>query len=95
MEETDFNKLCKLCRIFVSEPDKKNLLNSIESVLSYVEQLDEVNTEGVAPCYTVHETLKNVMRDDIPEAPLSRELFLADAPSHVGGMIKVPPVLKQ
>jgi aspartyl-tRNA(Asn)/glutamyl-tRNA(Gln) amidotransferase subunit C len=95
MDANDFNKLCKLCRISVSEQDRPKLMSSIESVLSYVELLDEVHTEGVEPCFTVHETLKNVMRDDVPEAPLSRDLFLADAPSHVGGMIRVPPVLKQ
>jgi aspartyl-tRNA(Asn)/glutamyl-tRNA(Gln) amidotransferase subunit C len=93
MEENDFIKLCRLCRISVTEEEKKKLLKSIKDVLEYVEQLDEVDTEGVAPCFTVHETLKSVMREDIPEAPLARDLFLADAPSHVGGMIRVPPVL--
>lgn len=95
MEENDFNKLCRLCRISVTDEEKKTLMSSVESVLKYVKLLEEVSTDGVAPCYTVHETLKNVMREDIPEAPLSRDLFLADAPSHVGGMIRVPPVLKQ
>jgi aspartyl-tRNA(Asn)/glutamyl-tRNA(Gln) amidotransferase subunit C len=95
MEEEDFSKLCRLCRISVTEEEKKKFLKSIGDVLAYVDQLNEVKTEGVAPCYTVHETVRSVMRDDIPEAPLSRDLFLADAPSHVGGMIRVPPVLKQ
>ncbi|MGD0664387.1 MAG: Asp-tRNA(Asn)/Glu-tRNA(Gln) amidotransferase subunit GatC [Rhabdochlamydiaceae bacterium] len=95
MEENEFTKLCRLCRISVTDDEKKKLLKSVEAVLAYAEQLDEVDTEGVSPCFTVHETLKNVLRDDVPEAPLSRELFLADAPSHVGGMIRVPPVLKQ
>ncbi len=95
MEEEDFNKLCRLCRISVTEEEKKKLLKSIEDVLKYIELLSEVETDGVRTCYTVQETLKSVMRDDVPEAPLSRDLFLADAPSHVGGMIRVPPVLKQ
>ena len=95
MEEKDFIKLCRLCRISVSEKEKPKLMSNISSILEYVEQLDEVDTEGVSPCFTVHETLKNVMREDTPEPPLSRDLFLADAPSHVGGMIRVPPVLKQ
>jgi aspartyl-tRNA(Asn)/glutamyl-tRNA(Gln) amidotransferase subunit C len=95
MEEDDFNKLCRLCRISTTEDEKKKLLKSIQDVLKYVKQLDEVDTEGVAPCFTVQETLKSVMRDDTPEAPMPRDLFLADSPSHVGGMIRVPPVLKQ
>ncbi len=95
MEEEDFNKLCRLCRISVTPEEKAKLLSSIEDILKYIELLGEVETDGVRTCYNVQETLKSVMRDDIPEAPLSRELFLADAPSHVGGMIRVPPVLKQ
>ncbi|MBI3236171.1 MAG: aspartyl/glutamyl-tRNA amidotransferase subunit C [Chlamydiales bacterium] len=38
--------------------------------------------------------LRNVMRKDEVGTPLSREEFLANAPSHVGGMVRVPPVIK-
>lgn len=95
MEASDFNKLCRLCRISATEEEKEKFLASIGDILAYTKQLDEIDTEGVSPCFTVHETLRSVMRIDEPEAPLSRDLFLANAPSHVGGMIRVPPVLKQ
>ena len=95
MKEDDFNKLSHLCRIFCTEEEKKAFLKSLDNVLIYIEQLQEVDTEGVEACYTVLETLPNVMREDLPEAPLSRDLFLANAPAQVGGMVKVPPVLKQ
>jgi len=95
MEESDFNKLSRLCRISCTEEEKKKFTKSIEDILSYVEQLQEVDTEGVPPCLTVLETLTNKLREDIPEEPLSRDLFLANAPSQVGGMIRVPPVFKQ
>lgn len=95
MKEDDLNKLSRLCRISVTEEEKKDFLKSLDNVISYIAQLDDVDTEGVEPCFTVHEALKTVMRDDVPEAPLSRDLFLANAPSHVGGMIRVPPVFKQ
>src|ERR1700690_2426273 len=95
MEEDDFNKLSRLCRISCSEEEKKSLAKSIKAILVYIEQLQEVDTEGVAPCFTVLETLTNKMREDIPEEPLSRELFLENAPSHTGGMVRIPPVFKQ
>jgi aspartyl-tRNA(Asn)/glutamyl-tRNA(Gln) amidotransferase subunit C len=95
MEESDFNKLSRLCRISCTEEEKKNFLKSIEDILSYVDQLQEVDTEGVPPCLTVLETLTNKLREDTPEEPLSRDLFLVNAPSQVGGMVRVPPVLKQ
>jgi len=95
MEESDFNKLSRLCRISCTEEEKKNFLKSIEDILAYVDQLQEVDTEGVPPCLTVLETLTNKLREDTPEEPLSRDLFLVNAPSQVGGMVRVPPVLKQ
>jgi Asp-tRNA(Asn)/Glu-tRNA(Gln) amidotransferase C subunit len=38
--------------------------------------------------------LKSVVRDDEPKDLLPREQFLSNAPDQVGGMIRVPPVLK-
>ena len=39
--------------------------------------------------------MANVTREDVVGELLNREAFLANAPSHVGGMIRVPPVIKQ
>lgn len=94
MEEAEFNKLSRLCRISCTEEEKKNFLSSLGNILSYIQMLQEIETEGVAPCYTVHETLTNVMREDIPEEPLSRDQFLANTTEHIGGMVRIPPVLK-
>jgi aspartyl-tRNA(Asn)/glutamyl-tRNA(Gln) amidotransferase subunit C len=94
MEEKEFSKLAKLCRISCSESEKTTFLTSLESVLRYVETLNEIPTEGVPPCHTVLETLSNVMREDQPEIALSQEEFLSNAPAHTGGMVRVPNVLK-
>jgi aspartyl-tRNA(Asn)/glutamyl-tRNA(Gln) amidotransferase subunit C len=93
-EEKDFLKLTKLCRIDCTEEEKKKLLHSLQDILAYIDQLKEVDTEGVNPCNHVIETINNVMREDVVGELLSRELFLANAPAHVGGMIRVPPVIK-
>lgn len=64
-------------------------------VLEYVSLLDEVNTDDVKPCtYVLKEMLQNTMRDDRIDQVLPRETFLANAPDQIGGMIRVPPVLK-
>jgi aspartyl-tRNA(Asn)/glutamyl-tRNA(Gln) amidotransferase subunit C len=93
-DENELNKLAKLCRIECTEEEKKAIHSQITGILKYIELLDEADTTGVEPCYTVLETLTNVMREDVVEETLSRELFLANAPAHVGGMIGVPPIIK-
>ncbi|MES2121182.1 MAG: Asp-tRNA(Asn)/Glu-tRNA(Gln) amidotransferase subunit GatC [Chlamydiota bacterium] len=94
LDEKELEKLIHLCRIDCTEEEKKNLHAHLANVLKYVEQLSSVDTEGVEPCYRVNETSSTVTRKDVPGNLLSRERFLANAPSHVGGMIRVPPVIK-
>lgn len=57
--------------------------------------MKEVDTEGVEVCNHVSETVSNVMREDDIGETLPRETFLENSPSHVGGMIRVPTVIKK
>lgn len=93
-DETELDKLANLCQIECSPEEKKALCQHISRVLDYMTQLGTVNTAGVAPCFTVLEGLTNVLQEDVVSATLSREDFLSNAPAHVGGMIRTPPVMK-
>jgi aspartyl-tRNA(Asn)/glutamyl-tRNA(Gln) amidotransferase subunit C len=95
MKEEDFNKLSCLCRIFCSTKEKQDFLKALEKILTYIKQLQEIDTSDTPPCYTVLEELSNVLRQDNPEQPMPRDLFLSNASDHISGMIRVPSVLKQ
>lgn len=86
--------LVKLCRIECSEEEQEALLHDLKKILDLFEQLQQVDTENVAPCNQVIEGMANVMRDDIVGEVMPREVFLSNAPSQIGGMIRVPPVIK-
>ncbi len=92
--ENELNTLTKLCRIACTEDEKKALYNHISKILEYIEQLDEVQTDGVEPCLHFSTALSSGMREDTVGKTLPREAFLANAPAHVGGMVRVPPVIK-
>lgn len=94
LTEQDFAKLTKLCRIECSEEEKTKLFSHVSRIVSYVAQLEELDTQDVAPCNHVIPTMANVMREDEVGETLSREAFLANAPLQIGGMIKVPSVIK-
>lgn len=97
MAELDKNtiaKLTKLCRIDCTEEEKEALLDSLKKILKYMDLLDEVDTENVPPCNHVLSDIVNVMREDTVGESMPRDKFLSNAPSQVGGMIRVPPVLK-
>jgi len=88
-------KISELCRIGCTEEEITSLLHDMEEILAYVEQLDEVNTDNVSPCNHVLKGMQNVMRDDVVKESMLRETFLANAPEHVSGLIKVPTVIKK
>jgi aspartyl-tRNA(Asn)/glutamyl-tRNA(Gln) amidotransferase subunit C len=93
-DEADLDKLANLCQIECSAEEKKALCQHISRVLDYMTQLGAVDTADVAPCFTVLDGLTNVLREDAVKTTLSREDFLSNAPAHVGGMIRTPPVMK-
>lgn len=93
LDKETIKKLTQLCRIDCTEEEQESLLVDLQKVLQYIEQLQEINTENVPPCNHVLEMV-NVMREDLVGEAMDRELFLANAPSHIGGMIRVPPVMK-
>lgn len=87
-------ELSRLARIKLTPEEEKTLNENIENILSYMDQIEEVDTEGVPTCTTVLPTTKNVFGDDEPSDFYDQEAFLNNAPDQVGGMIKVPPVME-
>ncbi|MBS3904240.1 MAG: Asp-tRNA(Asn)/Glu-tRNA(Gln) amidotransferase subunit GatC [Simkania sp.] len=94
LSEEDIEKLSHLCRIACTPEEKEKLRANLSKILGYVDQLKEIDTTGVPPCNSVLEGMTNPLREDESCDTMSREVFLANAPAHVGGMIRVPPVIK-
>lgn len=94
LNKESIKNLVKLSRIACSEEEQEALLRDLEKILSLFEQLEEIDTGHVTPCNQVLEGMANVTRDDIIGDVMPREAFLSNAPSQVGGMIRVPPVMK-
>ncbi|MBN1915290.1 MAG: Asp-tRNA(Asn)/Glu-tRNA(Gln) amidotransferase subunit GatC [Parachlamydiales bacterium] len=94
-DKKSLKNLERLCRIKCSEEEAPDLLQNLQKILSYVEQLNEVNTDNVSECYHILEDVPTTSsREDVVGTHLSRDVFLANAPEHIGGMIKVPTVIQ-
>ena len=68
------------------------MTDQLAQIVGYVDQLAEVDTEGVAPMAHAIE-LTNVFRGDHVAASLPRETALANAPHHDERGYLVPAVL--
>jgi len=90
------NHLKKLCRLDCSPEEGEEILSSLQKILDSMEELNEVNTDNVAPCNFVLRAMGGLkVREDLPGEVLPRDTFLSNCPDQVGGMVKVPPVLKE
>lgn len=86
--------LSELSRIYCTPEEQQAILKDLHAILNYFEVLQEIDTQSVPPCYMVLAELENVLREDEIGETLSRDDFLANAPSHTGGMVRVPSVIK-
>lgn len=93
LNKNSIQSLTELCRIKCTPDEESSLLADLESILSYVDTLQEIDTNNVPPCNHVLEGMSNVMREDIVGKTMPRELFLSNAPSHCNGLIRVPPAI--
>ncbi len=95
LDKEQIKYLTQLCRIDCNEDEQNDLLKDLGEILNYMEQLNDIDTSSVKPCYQVLEDVSNVMREDTIGDTMPREIFLANAPSQIGGLIRVPTVIKQ
>lgn len=85
--------ISKLARLSVSEEEKETFSTQLNSILSYMEKLNELDTKDVEPTSHV-VSLSNVMRDDVQRDSISREDALANAPDHTDKFYRVPKIIE-
>lgn len=92
LSEQDVLKVASLSRLKLSETEVDALGKQMESVLKYIDMLDELDTEGVEPMAHAIE-ISNVFREDQLKESLPREKALANAPQTDGSYFLVPAIL--
>ena len=81
-----------LARIELREEEKELFERQLSSILDYFAVLDELDTRDVEPTYHV-TGIRDVMREDEPEAGLSQVEALLNAPKTEKGYFKGPRML--
>ena len=85
--------IAKLARIAMSEGELERLVPELNAIIGWVEQLGEVNTEGVEPLTAVIDQ-KLRLRDDVVTDGNIRDDILANAPEAQHGFFAVPKVIE-
>ena len=92
LSDQEVRKLALLARLELSEEEVEHVRPQLESILGFVEQLSELDVEGVEPMTTALE-VDNRWRVDVVEAGLTNEQAMRNAPATDQGLFLVPPVL--
>ena len=96
MEVTDqlVDKLAHLSRLSFNDTEKVEIKKDLQSMIAFVEKLNELDTTGVEPLLHMGDAV-NVLRTDEVKGSISREEALLNAPIKDGQFFKVPKVIKK
>lgn len=82
-----------LARLSLSEEEEEKFVEQLNQILTYMDKLNELDTEGVEPLSHVLP-IRNVFKEDEVKGSLPREAALANAPAHEVDFYEVPKVIE-
>ena len=88
----EVQKVALLARLQLTDAELETMTNQLGSIVAYVQQLEELDTDEVEPMAHAAE-LVNVFADDEVRPSLPREQALANAPKRDNQCFRVPAVL--
>lgn len=94
--EADIAKVAQLAHLELGEAELKTFVPQITEIITYVEQLNELDTANVEPALgglTPAGEQTDSSRADEIEGSLGQKLALAEAPDPAAGYFRVPKVL--
>jgi aspartyl-tRNA(Asn)/glutamyl-tRNA(Gln) amidotransferase subunit C len=84
--------VAQLARLAIPEAKLPGFTQKLESILTYVDTLNEVDVTSVEP--TAHAIkMSNVLREDVPVPGLAVDKVLMNSPETDGPFFKVPKVI--
>ena len=94
--QADIEKVAQLAHLDLAEEELKMFGPQITEIVTYVEQLNELDTANIEPAIggltpEGEETVSS--RDDLISGSLGQKTALAEAPDPASGHFRVPKVL--
>jgi aspartyl-tRNA(Asn)/glutamyl-tRNA(Gln) amidotransferase subunit C len=93
VDEETLRRMAHLARIELNPQEEGPLLASLTEVLTWMEQLNELDTTNVAPLTHLTDVVEG-LRDDVAVETLTHEQALSNAPKRDEDYFRVPKVLE-
>ena len=94
INSSEVKKVAKLARLELDESEIQSHSEQLEKILSYIEQLNKINTDDI-PCTTRAIEVVNVFRKDEKKDFKNSEELLELAPSREDKFFKVPKIINE
>ncbi len=92
VSKADVEYIATLARLSFNDDEKEAMTHDLNEILTYVEKLNELDTEAVEPLSNIGDRT-NVLREDAPKASISNQDALKNAPDSQDRFFKVPKVI--
>lgn len=92
IDRQQVQKIANLARLEITSTEEEQFSEQLSGILSYFEQLSELDTQDVPPTTRAIE-ISNVIRDDTLQVYSERESLLREAPEQEGEFFRVPQIL--
>jgi len=86
--------VANLAKLDLSEEEKEMFTKQLDSILSYMDKLNQLDTTDIEPTSHVLP-IKNIFRKDEVKPSLPSEEALANAPDRKNGFFRVPRVIEE
>ena len=93
IDKNTINKIARLSRIKLDDKESEDYIKDLNSILDWVEQLNEVNTENVEPLSSISSSILP-KREDVSKDTNSSDEILENAPDKLEGFFAVPKVVE-
>ena len=93
IDKNTINKIARLSRIKLDDRESEDYIKDLNSILDWVEQLNEVNTENVEPLSNISSSILP-KREDVSKDSNSSDEILENAPDKLEGFFAVPKVVE-
>ena len=93
IDKQTLDKIAHLSRLEIKENDEPKMMQDLSAIVTFVEKLNEVKTDGVEPLTTMSQEV-NALREDEPAGHLTHEEVLKNAPAKDKYFFRVPKVIE-
>ncbi|MFN3344570.1 MAG: Asp-tRNA(Asn)/Glu-tRNA(Gln) amidotransferase subunit GatC [Chloroherpetonaceae bacterium] len=92
VSKADVDYIATLARLSFNDAEKEAMMHDLNEILTYVEKLNELNTENIEPLANMGDRT-NVLREDKLVPSISNQDALKNAPDFQDRFFKVPKVI--